>query len=125
MIGPEATDAISTPAITGTSWRPDSVGEAPRTTCWNSGRYVSAPNSAKPTTSPIALVTANTRLRNSSSGSTGSGARRSTATNATSAATAAAPRPMMNGESQAYDVPPSVVASTIAVSEVASSSVPR
>ncbi len=125
MIWPEAIDAISTPAITGTSCSPDSVGVAPRTTCWNSGRYVSAPNSAKPTTRPIALVTTNTRLRNSSGGSTGSAARCSTAMNPISATTAAIPRPTMNAESQAYDVPPSVVISTIELSDTASSTVPR
>ena len=61
---------------------------------------MSAPKSANPTTSPIALVTRKTGLRNSPSGSTGSAARRSTETKANSEATASAPRPTMNGEPQ-------------------------
>jgi hypothetical protein len=61
---------------------------------------VSAPNSAKPTTNPIALVIRNTGFANSSGASTGSSARRSTTTNATSAATARVPSPTMNGETQ-------------------------
>jgi hypothetical protein len=124
MIWPDPIEAISTPAITGTSCRPDSVGDAPRTTCWNSGRYVRAPNSAKPTTSPIALVTANTRLRNRLGGSTGSAARRSTSTKAIRLATARTPSQKMNAEPQVYEVPPSVVSSTTELRETPSSTVP-
>jgi hypothetical protein len=100
MTWPETIDVNSSPPMTGRSWRPDSVGLSPRTTCWNSGRNVSAPNSAKPTTRPTALVTANTRLRNSVGGRTGSRARFSATRNAPVAATASTPMPTMNGEPQ-------------------------
>jgi hypothetical protein len=97
---PDTIEVASRPPITGSSWSPDSVGLSPRTTCWNSGRNVSAPNSAKPTTSPTALVTTNTRLRNSAGGSTGSEARRSATAKPARASTASTPSPTMNAESQ-------------------------
>ena len=74
-------DAISTPAISGSSCSPDAVALAPFTICRNSGRYVIDPNSARPMMKPITLVRANTLLRNSASGSTGSAARLSVSTN--------------------------------------------
>ena len=98
---PEPIEPISTPAITGISCRPDSVGVAPRTTCWNSGRYVSAPNSAKPITKPIALVTAKTRLRNRCSGRIGSAARDSCQMKAPMPATATTPSATISAEPQA------------------------
>ena len=72
---PEMIEAASRPAISGISCSPASVGLSPRTVCWNSGRYVSEPKSAKPITSPIALVTRKTGFANSRGGSTGSAAR--------------------------------------------------
>ena len=81
----------SSPAITGRSCRPDSVGLSPRTTCWKSGRNVRPPNRANPTTRPTALVTVNTRLRNSDGGRIGSFARRSATTNAAMPTTAITP----------------------------------
>jgi hypothetical protein len=38
MTWPEMIDEISSPPITGSSWRPDAVGDRPLTICWNSGR---------------------------------------------------------------------------------------
>ena len=100
MIWPETIEVKSSPPITGSSWRPDSVGVSPRTTCWKSGRNVSPPNRAKPTTRPTALVTTKTRLRNSDGGRIGSFARRSANANSTIPTTAITPRPTMNGEPQ-------------------------
>jgi hypothetical protein len=61
---------------------------------------VTEPNSANPTISPIPLVTVNTRLPNRRGGSTGSAARRSTATNTTSSTIEAQISETMNGEPQ-------------------------
>jgi hypothetical protein len=38
MIWPDPIDTISSPAISGRTWTPDSVGEKPRTTWKNTGR---------------------------------------------------------------------------------------
>ena len=124
MIWPDAIEVISRPPITGSSCSPEAVGERPRTVCWNSGRNVSAPNSAKPTTSPTALVITNTRLPNSAGGRIGSAARRSTNTSATMQPTPTTPIPTISAEAQAYVFPPSVVSRMIALSPTASSSVP-
>ena len=48
IIRPDRTDDTMTPPISGSSCRPEAVGLSPRTTCWKSGRNVTAPNSAKP-----------------------------------------------------------------------------
>ena len=82
------------------------------------------PNSAKPTTNPTALQTANTRLRKRRSGSTGSAARLSAATKPTVSTTLAIARPTICAEPQAYVFPPSVVTSTIDESPAASSAIP-
>ena len=100
MIWPETIDEISRPPITGSSCRPDAVGLSPRTTCWKSGRYVSAPKSAKPTTRPTVLQTTKTRLPNSDGGRIGSFAWRSTKTKATSATMPRTPMPTISGEPQ-------------------------
>ena len=68
----------STPTIIGASRSPDSVGDAASTVWKNSGRNVTAPNSAKPTIIDRAPATVNTRSRHSAGGRIGSGARRST-----------------------------------------------
>lgn len=70
-------------------------------------------------------MTEKTRLANSRGGKTGSAARRSVMTKLTSRTTAATPRAMMNGDPQPYEVPPSVQASTIALSAAASITAPR
>ena len=92
---------MSSPAIRGRIWSPELVGLAPSTTWRNSGRYVTDPNRAKPTTRPIALVTLKTRSRNRWGGSTGSAARRSTSTKLTMRTTASTPSPMICGDPQA------------------------
>ena len=125
MIWPDAIEVISRPPITGSSCRPEAVGERPRTVCWNSGRNVSAPKSAKPTTSATALVTTNTRLRNSAGGRIGSAARRSTNASATMRGHADEPDARRSAaEAQSYVFPPSVVSRMIALSPTASSTVP-
>ena len=124
MIWPEAIEVRSRPPITGSSASPEAVGESPRTVCWNSGRNVSAPNSAKPTTIPTALVTTKTRLRKSAGGRIGSAARRSTNTSATRQSTPRTPSATISIESQSNEFPPSVVSRMIALSPVASRTVP-
>ena len=89
MICPEAIETSSSPAISGSRYSPEMVGEMPRTTWKNAGRYVIAPNIAKPTMKPTRLVTEKVRSLNRCSGSTGSAARRSTSTNTP---TSSAPR---------------------------------
>ncbi len=83
-----------------------------------------APNIAKPTANPMTAATEKTLLRNRCSGSTGSGARRSTATNATSPTTASAAIAHTCTELHAQVVPPRLVSSTTAVEMVASRTMP-
>ena len=64
----------------------------PRTTWKNAGRYVIAPNIAKPTMKPTTLVTEKVRSLNRCSGRIGSGARRSTSTNRPISTAPATPR---------------------------------
>ena len=85
---------------------------------------MSAPNSAKPTTIATALVTTNTRLRNSIGGRIGSAARRSTNVSATRQPTPTTPMSTICGEAQSYVLPPSEVSRMIALSPAASSAVP-
>jgi hypothetical protein len=75
---------------------------------------VIAPNSAKPTTKPTALVAEKIRFRKSERGRMGSLARDSTSTKAGSRTTLAAMRPSTCHESKAQVVPPRLVKSTIA-----------
>jgi hypothetical protein len=91
---------MSRPAISASICSPELGGLAPSTTWRNSGRYVTEPNRANPTTKPMALVMENTELRNSQGGRTGSAARRSTSTKATSRTTVRTPRPMICGDPQ-------------------------
>jgi hypothetical protein len=65
-----------------------------------------------PMMNPIALATVNTRLEKRLSGSTGSGARRSTGISSAVAMTAITPRPTICHEPHAYVWPPRLVAST-------------
>src|SRR6266511_2110149 len=85
MARPTTTEVTSRPAIRGSRSRPLLVAEAPWTVCWYSGRNVTAPKSAKPTTNPIPETRAKLRLVNSFSDRTGSAARRSTTANAAQA----------------------------------------
>ena len=61
--------------MSGSSSRPDCVGETPRTICRYTGKNTIAPNIAKPMAKPMALDTEKIRLRNSRSGRIGSAAR--------------------------------------------------
>ena len=115
----------STPAISGTSCRPDTVGLEPFVTCRYSGRYVIAPNSAKPTMKPIALVTENVWLRKSESGRIGSAARRLDENERGMSTMLATISPMICGEPHAHVVPPRLVKRTTEASEPASSAAPR
>ncbi len=91
-------EATSSPPIRGKSRTPDWMGLIPFTSWKKSGRKVRAPNMAKPTTNPMALAAANTRLAKRGSGITGSTARRSASRNRTVKTTPATARPMMKGE---------------------------
>ena len=84
-----------------------------------------APNSAKPTMKPIALVTENVWLRKSESGRIGSAARASTRTNSGVSTMLATISTIICGEPQAHVVPPRLVKRTIDASEPASSAAPR
>jgi hypothetical protein len=83
------------------------------------------PNSTTPMTKPSPLLTLNTRLRNSRSGTTGSGVRRSASTNPPSSTAAATPSAMIVGDAQAYRVPPQLVTSSMQVTASASRAAPR
>ena len=97
----------------------------PWTTWRNVGRYVIAPNIAKPTTKLITAERVKVRMRNSFSGRTGSAARRSTGTNATARTTPSTARPMICAEPQAQVVPPSEATRTRQVATAAIRKVPR
>jgi hypothetical protein len=81
MIWPEVIETVSRPTISGSRYRPEMVGEMPRTTWKKAGRNAIAPNIAKPTMKPTRLVTEKVRSLNRCSGRIGSAARRSTSTN--------------------------------------------
>ena len=72
-----------------------------------------------------AETTTNTGSRNRRSGSSGSGALRSRATKAPVRSRAAAARPAISAEPQAYSRPPQEVKSRMQVSAPASSAPPR
>ena len=86
------------PASRGSSCRPEIVGDSPCTIWKNTGRYTMAPNIAKPTMKPTALVTEKARMENRCRGSTGSVARRSTKTKITTSTPPATPRAMIVAE---------------------------
>src|SRR5258708_147206 len=73
---PAPIEVASSPAISGSSRRPETVGLTPLTTCRYCGKYVSAPNIAKPTTKPIAEAAANIGCLNRGGGRTGPAGRR-------------------------------------------------
>src|SRR5678815_4206297 len=100
MICPDEMDVSSMPPIIGNICRPDAVGVACFATCRKSGRYVTEPYSAKPTTKPTLDVTENARFENRRSGSTGSAARRSTKRNPIIEMTAAMIIEIVNGDDQ-------------------------
>ena len=87
--------------------------------------YVTAPNSAKPTMNPTALVTAKTGLKSRRVGRIGSAARRSTRGKSPKRIKPTAASSRIVGEPHASDVPPSEVARTIAVRAPPSTTVPR
>jgi hypothetical protein len=69
-----STEPPSTPAISGSSKRPELVAVMPSATWRNSGKNASAPSSTDPVSSPTALATAITGLVNNAGGSSGSAA---------------------------------------------------
>src|ERR1035437_568253 len=97
---PDPVEQMMRPTRSGNSWRPEVVGDSPCTIWKNTGRYVIAPNIAKPMMKPTRLVTENPRLENRCSGSTGSIARRSTTTKMTSSTAPVTPKAMIVGEPQ-------------------------
>ncbi len=86
--------------MSGSSSRPDWVGETPRTICRYTGRNTMAPNMAKPMMNPMALATEKIRLRNSRSGRIGSAARPSHHTNSADSTTPATSRPEISAVPQ-------------------------
>jgi hypothetical protein len=121
---PETIDVTRTPAIIGVMCSPELVGESPFVTCRYSGRNVTAPKSASPTTKPIALVTANTRFRNRDSGRIGSSARASQATKAAVRTIPETARTAIGTDRQSSVVPPRLVNRTIEDSAPASRAAP-
>ena len=71
---PATIEVMVTPIIIGTSIRPLTVGDAPWTVCWYSGRNVIAPNMARPVRKVRAMVTEKFRFLNTCSGRIGSAA---------------------------------------------------
>jgi hypothetical protein len=71
------------------------------------------------------VETANVRMRNRFSGSSGSCARRSAKANPARATTAITAAPITSGESHAYVVPPHAQASSAPVTPTLSSAAPR
>src|SRR4051794_13615768 len=106
MIWPETIDVTSIPAIIGSIRRPDAVGLSPLTTWRNNGRYVTDPNSAKPTINPITTQITNVLFAKSLNGTTGSLAFLSAHMNPPTANTVSTMRPMMNGELHGNVIPP-------------------
>jgi hypothetical protein len=86
---------------------------------------VTAPNKAKPTMKPTALVTTKIRFLKSCSGRIGSAARRSTRTNAIRSRGPMIASATLCGESQAHVVPPRLVKRMIAERPPARSDAPR
>ncbi len=80
---------------------------------------------AKPTMKLMTAARVKVRMPNSFSGSTGSAARRSTATNATASSTPSRASPMIWGEPQAQVVPPREATRTRQVATAAIRAVPR
>jgi hypothetical protein len=68
---PATIEVTVTPSIIGVSISPLTVGEAPWTVCWYSGRNVSAPNMARPVRKVSAMVTEKFRFLNTCSGRIG------------------------------------------------------
>ncbi len=80
---------------------------------------------AKPTMKLMTAARVKVRMRNSFSGSTGSAARRSTATNAPARTTPSTASPMICAEPQGQVVPPREATSTRQVATAAIRKVPR
>ena len=116
---------MAEPTIIGVSSRPLTVGEAPWTVCWYSGRKVIAPNRDRPTKKVSTIVSEKFLFWNTCSGSIGSAARRSTAMNATRATTASAISTRTGAEVQLYSVPPQVATRMTDVAITASRTPPR
>ena len=113
---PDTIEVMVNPTIIGVSIRPLSVGEAPWTVCWYSGRNVIAPNMARPVRKVRAMVTEKFRFLNTCSGRIGSAARVWRYRNPAVAAAVSRARPMICPEPQRYSVPPQVASR---ISEVA------
>ena len=112
VIWPAIIEVIMTPTIMGVSSRPLTVGEAPCTVCWYSGRNVIAPNMASPARKLSPVTSAKFRFRKMCSGRIGSAARDSIMRNRATLTTASAPRPRICGEAHEYWLPPQVEMST-------------
>ena len=125
VIWPAISEVIITPTIMGVSSRPLTVGEAPCTVCWYSGRNVIAPNMASPARKLSPVTTEKFRLRKTCSGRIGSATRASIMMNRATVTRATAPSPKICGDAQAYWLPPQVETSTIAVVATARTSAPR
>ena len=74
------TDVTTQPSTSGVSARPASTAVPPSPSCTRSGTYEMALNMAAPTISPMPAMDATIRSASRSSGTIGSGARRSTRT---------------------------------------------
>src|ERR1700722_14102349 len=105
MIWPEEIETTSMPAIIGSRYTPEIVGEMPLTTWKKAGRKAIAPNMAKPTMKPTTLVTEKERSLNRCSGRIGSAARRSASTNRPISTTPAMPRMEIAADAHGEGVP--------------------
>ena len=112
---PASTEINAELTIIGVSSSPLTVGVAPWTVCWYSGRNVIAPNSPRPTKNASAIARLKFLLLNTCSGSIGSAARRSADRNQKNAATATAISPRTGAEVHLYSVPPQVATRMTAV----------
>ena len=97
----------------------------PRTSWKYCGMKMMAPKSAKPMPKLVALATVKARSLISFMGMMGLVARRSAATKLTARTTPATPRPMIVGEDQGSELPPSEQKSTRQVVAPMTSDAPR
>jgi hypothetical protein len=90
-----------------------------------SGMNITMPRKAMLITNEASAVMRNVRIRNKCSGRIGSTACASTHRKIVSPTAPATNRPMMQGESHGYDVPPSVSARRSAAAVITTSAAPR
>ena len=107
-------DDTSIPPIIGIILKPDVVGLSPFTTWRKSGRYVTDPNSAKPTINPTTTEMTNVRFLKRRAEGRARLARFSTKMNAAVEATATAINARMSGELHGYVIPPRSVTTIVA-----------